>query len=163
MRKIILILTALVLSLLALVVFVSADAPPVSLPATASVTVNEYISLTLLNIPIDFGIMNPGEVNKYDTGPMVVRIGNETNVVVNIYTRADDTMFRSGTNGFLIEQMQWAITSNFYSLHNYQTFDSLVTNGTAGHDYPIYHRIAIPLGQPQGVYTVNITITAIGS
>ena len=167
MKKLILILTVFILSVFILAGFLRADPPPaqpVSVPTIASVTVPEYISMTLLNVPIDFGIMNPGEINKYDvgyTGPLTVHIGEETNVNVGILTRANDTMFRSEMNSFLVSNMKWSINSNFIPAHDYQTFDNLVTIGTSGNDYPIYHRLAIPLAQQEGTYSVGITITGI--
>ena len=167
MRKQILVLTILVLSIFMFGGLVRAPPPPAlphaSQSTTATVTVNEFISLTLLNVPIDFGTMNPGEVNKEDTNPLTARIGAETNVNVNIYTKANDTLFKSETNSFPIGNMQWAITSGFVSPHDYTTVDNLVITGTAGHDYLIYHRIHIPLAQQQGFYSVGITITATGS
>lgn len=177
MRKIILILIGFTLSIFMFGGLVRAPPPPalpngqsngaaIPLNTNANVNVNGFMSITLLNAPVDFGEMNPGEVNKYDvgyTGPLTVRIEPATNVAVNIFTRANDAVFRSENNSFLVDYMQWAINPGFIPTHNYQMVDNLVTTGTAGNDYPIYHRMHVPIAQPSGFYTVGITITAVQS
>jgi hypothetical protein len=167
MRKEVLILTALVLSIFAFGGLVRAPPPSATVtstaPTTATVSVNEFISLTLLNIPVNFGSMNPGDVNRYDTNPLTARIGAETNVpLVHIFTRANDANFYTvwGDHSFPVSNMQWSIDSGFSPITNYSTTNAEVTTGTAGHDYPIYHRMHVPLAQAQGYYTVGITITA---
>lgn len=160
MRKEFLILTGIVIIILITSTVVNAESATQG--ATATVSVNEFISLTISPGILNFGDMNPGQINR-DGIPLTASIGPETNVpVVHIFTRANNTNFYTvwGDHYFPVSNMKWSMTGGNNDYHDYLTANAEVTTGTAGHDYPIYHRMYVPLGQPQGLYTAGIIITA---
>ncbi len=81
---------------------------------TASVTVNEFISLTLQEgFPIQFGSLDPGVTNSSaTTNPSNLTIGEETNVEFNITLNATSN-FESQSTGqsFGVGNMSFASTN----------------------------------------------------
>ena len=138
---------------------------------TASVTVNEFISLTLQEgFPISFGSLNPGATNaSATTNPSNITIGGETNVDYNITLNATSD-FHSDTAGvdFSIGNM------SFYTTNVSQT-DFQLNTELAAYEYPqtcpcgttvnksIWFFISIPAGQKAANdYQANLTIAARG-
>lgn len=128
----------------------------------ASVTVQEYISATLFNVPIDFGSLNPGTVNQNATNnPMKVQVGGETNVNYNI-TLNGTSDFISGTNSFSISNLSFN-TTQYTTLTPYElNVEKLAYSNRAPTGAPvnesIWHFISVPPGQIAGAYTASITV-----
>lgn len=133
-------------------------------PTSASVTVNEFISVTLDNAPVNFTSMNPGETQNASVGggfPLNVTIGSDTNVNTNVSTRADSADFTSGSDTFPVSNMEWSATSSFPGT-DYTTSDAVVCSGISigGGTCDIYHQLSIPAAQAAGTYSVDLTISA---
>jgi hypothetical protein len=130
--------------------------------ATASVIINQFISVTLTSgSPIDFGNMDPGQSLKNATNnPLNITIGSETNVDFTISTKANSTTFKSGSNTFAVGNLNWNDDS-FATKTNYTTSDVAVySTQTSPREYSIYHELAIPTPQKAGDYNVGVIITA---
>ena len=133
-------------------------------PATAYVTVNGFISLSLSPGSVTFGNMAPNETKSATNNPLVVTIGSETNVdFVNITTKSNSTVLKTidGSNNFSVSNMSWDTNVTFPNPVNYSWWEKKVYLTSAyGQNYSIYHRLTIPLGQTAGFYITGITITA---
>lgn len=134
-------------------------------PTTATVTVNTFLSVTLNDAPITFPSMDPGTgPTSADSGngfPLTATIGSESNVDANVGTKADNVDFISGSDTFVVSNMEWAIDSVFTLPFDYTTSDASVCSPvSAGDDCNIFHRLTIPNAQAAGTYNVAITITA---
>jgi|GEM_PF-1180534 len=134
----------------------------------ASVTVNEFISVTLKEgYPINFPNLNPGTTNQpASTNPSNLTIGAETNVCYNITINATSNFVRTDQatgDFFLIGNMSFNST-------NITTLTPLQLNvekiayewqpcpcGTQ-HDRNISYYVSVPAGQIAGTYQANITI-----
>ena len=129
----------------------------------ATVSVNEFLSVTLSNTPVSFTDMNPGQTLNATLGagfPLNATIGPESNVNADIGTKADNANFVSTSSNFPVSNMEWSATSTFPGI-GYTTNDAQVCSAvTAGSDCTIFHQLTIPSNQPPEVYTVGITITA---
>ncbi len=131
---------------------------------TASVSVSQFLSITLSNTPVDFGNMNPGEgpinANTNQGYPLIVTVGNESNIDASISARANNPVFASGSDTFPVSRMEWSSTGAG-SWTAYSTSDATVCAPVSpGGSCNIYHRISIPPGQAAGSYSVGITISA---
>lgn len=131
---------------------------------TATVTVDEWLSVTLTDVPVTFGSMDPGTTANATVGvgfPATATIGAETNVVsIFIKTRADSATFTDGVNTFAVSNMEWNTTSVFPGT-DYTTSDATVCSGLGASDTcNIYHQLTIPGAQAAGSYSTGITITA---
>ncbi|MCW1297988.1 MAG: hypothetical protein OH333_04295 [Candidatus Parvarchaeota archaeon] len=131
---------------------------------SASVTVNEYISATLSNIPIDFGSLDPGTTNQPATNnPLLVQVGAETNVEYNI-TLNGTTNFVSGGNSFSVGNLSYNTTEiTTPTPYELNVEKNAYTNepcpcGTQA-DRNVWHYISVPAGQVAGAYSANIKIT----
>ncbi|MFQ5531339.1 MAG: hypothetical protein ACE5ES_01860 [Candidatus Nanoarchaeia archaeon] len=134
---------------------------------TASVTVNEFLSVTLSNAPVTFSSMDPGETQNASVGngfPLNATIGSETNVNTNVTTETNQTNFASGSNTFSVSNMVWedvvfnsTETGTAYSTSPATVCSGLSANGNCG----IYHQVSVPSAQAAGTYNVGITVSAI--
>ncbi|RLG19127.1 hypothetical protein DRN63_00285 [Nanoarchaeota archaeon] len=129
----------------------------------ASVTVNEFISATLFNVPIQFGNLNPGTTNQEATNnPLEVQVGGETNVNYNI-TLNGTSDFVNDTNTFSISNLEFNTTSLDWTSYELNVEKTAYANQPAPAGTPvnnsIWHRISVPAGQIAGTYTANITVT----
>lgn len=132
-------------------------------PTSATVTVNEFLSVTLTNVPVTFGNMDPGTTANatVDNGfPATATIGSESNVNANVATKANQTDFVSGSNTFAVSNMEWSdAVAGTYA-------DYLITDATVcsdvnpGNACNIYHQLTVPGAQAAGEYQVGIIITA---
>ncbi|MBI2452371.1 hypothetical protein HYV50_04835 [Candidatus Pacearchaeota archaeon] len=133
---------------------------------TASVSVNEFLSVTLSNAPINFPNMDPGQTSNASVGngfPLTATIGSETNVNVNVTTKADQTNFISGSNNLSVSNMEWSTNSSFPGT-DYSTSAATVCKGiSASSTCNIYHQLNVPSGQAAGAYTVGVTVSALKS
>ena len=156
------IIAPLVLAMCAVPV-VMGDAPPVTAPTSATVTVSEFLSVTLSNAPVEFPNADPLETVSANVGkgyPLTATIGAETNVVsIYVKTSADAASF-SGPATLDVSNMEWSNTeSGTYT--SYTTSDATVCTGLgASGTCDIYHNLTIPSGQVAGAYNVDITVTA---
>lgn len=165
--------TALVMALVMSLVLVGSVIGVVeeTAPTTAGVTVNEFLSVTLSNDPVQFPGADPLETVNASVGtgfPLTLTIGSESNVNANVKTKGaaefcTDYPTCSGTGGeykFAVGQMKWddATTGPWTS---YTTLDVSVCASVApGSACNIYHQLTIPSAQAAGSYSTGITITA---
>ena len=130
----------------------------------ATATVNEFLSVTLSNVPVTFPSMDPGVTANANVGngfPLNATLGAETNVNANVTTEANQTNFVSGSNTFAVSNMEWSATSTFPGT-NYTTSPATVCSGlTANGKCGIYHRLAIPAAQAAGTYQVGVKVSAV--
>ncbi len=157
---------AAIVAALFLVGMAMADAPPQTASTSASVTVDEFLSVTIDDIPITFNSMDPGETAKPTNDPLVATIGSETNVIsINVKTKAGGTDFcidypACAGNKFAVSYLEWNSTDSFPGT-GYTTSDATVCPGLiAGGTCNVYHELTIPNAQAAGSYNVSITITA---
>lgn len=158
---------AAIVAILLLVGAVMATVPPVTAPTTATVTVNEWVSVTLSNAPVTFSSMDPGSgpINATvgNGFPLTATLGSETNVNIKIETKANATNFVHSTNAsltFPVSNMKWdEATTGPWT--NYTTSDAMVCTGLgASGTCNIYHQLTVPSAQAAGAYSVGITVTA---
>ena len=136
---------------------------------TASVTVNEFLSVTIDDATLPFGDMDPLATTKPTGDPLVATIGAESNVDAAVLTKADGTDFCTdypdctGTGGeykFAVSNLEWDSTDSFPGT-DYSTTQGIVCGFVSpGSSCSIYHELTIPSAQEAGTYTVGITITA---
>jgi hypothetical protein len=131
---------------------------------SASVTVNQYISATLSNIPINFGSLDPGTSNQAATNnPLKITVGAETNVQYNI-TLNGTTNFVSGGNSFSIGNLTFnstevpTLTSYELNVEKNAYTNEPCPCGTAAEN-DVWHYISVPVGQVAGSYSADIKIT----
>lgn len=131
-------------------------------PATASVTVGGFISLSLSPGSVTFDNMVPNETKSATNNPLVITIGSETNVAfVNITTRSNSTLFTYGSSNFSVSNMSWDTNVSFPNATAYSISEKKVyLTSTYGQNYSMFHRLTVPLGQTAGYYITGITITA---
>ncbi len=131
---------------------------------TASVMVNEFLSVTLTNAPVNFPNMDPGQTSNASVGfgfPLTATIGSETNVNTNVTTKTNQTDFTSGSNNLPVSNMKWSATSSFPGTA-YSTTAATVCSGIgAGGACNIYHQLSVPAGQAAGTYNVGVTVSAL--
>jgi len=128
----------------------------------ASVTVNEFISATLFNVPIQFGSLNPGNTSEAINNPLIVQVGGETNVNYNI-TLNGTSNFTSTTSNFSISYLQFNTTEKGWTNYTLNVEKTAYENEPAplgtSVNKNIWHRVGIPPGTIAGTYTANITVT----
>ncbi len=131
---------------------------------TATATVNEFLSVTLTNVPVTFPAMDPGTTKNASVGngfPLTSTIGNETNVNANVTTKANQTSFGSPSGSFAVGNMSWSGSSSG-SYTAYSNSTATVCSGkTAGQACDIFHRLSIPAAQLADTYNIGITISAL--
>lgn len=156
MQKLALILPVLVL-LSALVMSISDEET-----ASASVTVNEYVSITLTDLNasgIDFSSLDPGTTNNpadQNATDGTVRITNDSvsNVDVNIYVKGDD--FVSGSNTIAVDgNVTYNKTSSQTGeLTLANTYGTALEIGVAPNSsIDVWFWLDIPSSQTAGSYT----------
>lgn len=130
---------------------------------TATVSVNEWLSVTLSNVPIQFPSMNPGTISNATVGsgfPLNATIGSESNVNANVSTKADGANFTSGSKTFAVGNMSWSATEGgayiAYSITDAKVCAGVSPGGTCN----AYHRLTVPSAQAAGNYSVGVTVTA---
>ena len=135
--------------------------------ATATVTVNAFLSVTIDEDTLAFGSLDPLAMAKPTDDPLVATIGPETNVgSIYIKTKANDATFNCtgggcsvGVDTFAVSSMEWSATD--FAGTGYTQVDAEVCSGKGASDTcSIYHQLTIPSGQAAGTYSVGITITA---
>lgn len=137
---------------------------------TASVTVNEYISVTLSNAPILFGSLNPGVVdqtaNVGNGYPMTVQVDSVTNVVTNLSLRGTDF---TGAGTFGVGNLSFSNSSSAATATDmattyagpaiYSNFDAIPAPlGGPAQTRDVYFWIDVPSGQTAGAYASDVYI-----
>ena len=120
-------------------------------PVTATVTVSEYMSITLADsgdAGIQFGSVAPGttdnpDVAQNDTTPSVnITVELETNVDVNL--------------------TKWHTSNNTATATPLTTdYTNFATNVTPGSSIALWHWLTIPAGQPAGGYNSTFSYKAV--
>ena len=127
----------------------------------------EFISITLLGFPIDFGSLDPNAINSNASGNVnnsyIIRIENTTTVNTDIYQKGGDFT----TNGYIlgIGNMSWNTVNNVAAsinmTNNYQDkVAENVANGTET-NITMYYWLDIPTAQRAGDYNTTIYIKAV--
>ncbi|MFH1947406.1 MAG: hypothetical protein ABIJ23_04610 [Candidatus Magasanikbacteria bacterium] len=124
----------------------------------------EFISITLLDYPINFGSLNPDTSNNLaQNNPYTIRVEDETTVNVDIYQKGDD--FVKDLNSLDIINMKWYNESNLGSAFVMQTTyqnDSKISDIAPDTNVSAYYWLTIPPGQSAGTdYTSTIYIKAV--
>ena len=132
----------------------------------ATVTVNEFLSVTLSNDPVIFPSMDPGAGPTSADGsngfPLTATIGSETNVNVKVGTKADNADFSDGSNTFSVSNMEWDNTDISFVGTDYTTSNAQVCASVAPNSAcTIYHKLTIPGNQAAGTYNVGITVSVV--
>ncbi len=136
---------------------------------TATLTVNEFLSVTLSDAPIIFSGADPLETVNAASGngyPLTATIGLESNVgSIDIKIKADGadlcTDYPTCVGDTLaVGNMEWSDASaGTYT--PYTTLDATVCSGlSTGGVCDIYHKLTVPGAQMSGSYSVGITVTA---
>ncbi|MCW1303197.1 MAG: hypothetical protein QW507_01290 [Candidatus Nanoarchaeia archaeon] len=130
--------------------------------AEATVTVLEYISATLFNVPIQFGDLNPGTSGQLAiNNPMQIQIGGETNVPYNI-TLEGTSNFVSGSYTFSISNLEFNTTTTQWTQYELNVEKDAYTNlpppGGTPVNQSVWHRISVPAGQVAGTYVGNLMV-----
>jgi hypothetical protein len=140
--------------------------------ATASVTVNGWVSITLYNQPITFGSMDQGTNNSPATNNnFTIQIDPTTNIGVMVYVNASNFTMASGN--FNPGNMTYNVTGSGTGAVNtsctgnnrcaWSLFPSWVFNDTAvslPKNNTVGDYISIPVGQTQGAYGSNLRVCA---
>ena len=141
--------------------------------STSSVTVNGLVSITLTNVPITFGSMDPGANYTIATSSdMNVQVDAVTNVPVNVYLNGTD--FISGSYNFNVSNMHFQATAPGTGAANatcsganncsYMFTKNWIFNDTArlgsANSGTVKHWINIPSAQAPGTYGNNVRVCA---
>jgi len=134
---------------------------------TATVTVNEYISVTLANVPIAFGNLNPGVTDSAATAnPTTITVDSITNVNTNISLNGSDFTGPgtigvgnlSYSNGSVAATATDMVTA-FSSGPPYSDWvDIPAPGGGSAETRNAYFWIDIPSGQTSGGYTSDVFV-----
>jgi len=165
-RGILICATFFLIAILGIIALMNFSGVPVSAastnstPTSATVTINQFITVTLTNTPVTFGTMDPGAAQNATNNPLTVTIGSETNVDFDIAVKADNANFVSGSNTFAVSNLKW--DNDLVGLGtDYTTSDANVYTGeTTPGAFNIYHQLFVPSPQKAGAYSVPITVTA---
>jgi len=163
MRKEILFLTAVVLSVMVFSGMVMAGDNSDSASTTASATIPGWISMTLQGDGITFAHAIPGVNNSEDTPKAGLTFGAETNVHVKISVQSSTGLI-SGGQTITINHLQvngptgWVPYSSIVPVTVYAGLNS-TSNGVET-SIPFVHQLDVPKAQGAGVYTTTVTITA---
>jgi hypothetical protein len=137
---------------------------------TASVTVNKYISVTLSNVPIQFGSVDAGSTNNPATVgngyPMTIQIDSVTNVNTNISVNGSDF---SGPGTFGVGNLSFSNSSSVSTATNMQSVFSsgppysnwvniVAPAGGAAKTADAYFWVSIPSGQIAGSYSSTVYV-----
>ena len=149
-----------------------------SCTAEVNVTVSVIIDITLSNVPVNYGTVNPGTENNPATNnahgfPMTIKVESTTKVNVDIYVKGTDWSDGAGHSigvenckyddddmlGEVPEtgQLENILKLSYPSVANSGYFE----NVTPGSSKNIYFWISIPAGQWAGTYTNNICAKAV--
>jgi hypothetical protein len=163
------IIISLILSLLLVSVFALPVAAQQEQSTTASVSVNEYISITLTDAGdpitgtgINFGSVNPGstygDVDQSSGTPAIkVNVGSETNVNVDIGIKGTTV---TGT----IALAEWKYSTDFAQTDIAGlTVDyvGVYSNVGAGSSNNFYHWITVPAGTIAGSNSITVSYKAV--
>lgn len=126
---------------------------------SVSVTSAEFISITFIGSPINFGSLNPGEQGAGLGNPYIIRIEPETSVNVDIYQKGNDY---TGAGTITIDNMKWNSVNNAGSATSISsTYVSPIFSNKGIGDYDIYYWLNIPGSKPAGTYASTIYIKAV--
>ena len=133
--------------------------------ARTSVTIvesGEFISITLIGYPLDFGNLDYGTTNSSASGNYTVKIESETTVNVDIYQKGDD--FSNGGNLISANNVLYDsdnTTEGAVQLNNNYSETPFFSNVAPESENNIYYWITIPDGQYGGDYNSTIFIKAV--
>jgi hypothetical protein len=139
---------------------------------TASVTVNGFVSITLVGGAVTFGALDAGANDSSATNaPLIVQVDNATNVPVSCFMNGSN--FSGGGYQFDVSQMKLNITGNSSNVNascgtarcSYSRFPALAFNetapaGTGNKGEYFWHYVSVPSGQSAATYSANIRVCA---
>lgn len=136
---------------------------------TASVSINETVSISLANTPIQFGNLDAG-VNQQPAQagngyPLQITVKDTTNVDVNVTLNGSD-FDDGGGNTFGITNLTYSNTSTTPSKTNASatypapTYSDWTNIQTAGSDQSVnsYFWVNVPKNQTAGTYTADVNV-----
>lgn len=163
--------------LLLTVIFVVITCQPISVyaattnqtNATASVTVNSAIDVTLWNTSLSFGNLDPGaSITENTNNDLRIEINKNTNTKSNISQKGSSNFSDGGSNSFTIGNLSYRNDTstgrrNFTGAYTTPCceFDDWKNVGiptTAAVNRSTYYFIVVPKGQAAASYTANVEI-----
>ena len=136
--------------------------------ATASVTVNQYIDVTLYNTTIEFGSLDPGATDTANSNnPLMVSVETTTNTQTNLTIKGTD-FTDGGSNVIGIGNMTYynessvgdsiSVQTTYPSPPPFENWINIPDPTTAQENRTIYFWINIPSSQPAASYSSTVTI-----
>ncbi|MEW6295192.1 MAG: S8 family serine peptidase [Candidatus Diapherotrites archaeon] len=124
----------------------------------------EFVSITLIGFPVDFGSLNPGTNDNNALGnssnQYLVQIDATTNVNVDLYQKGTD--FNYGVETITVNNMSWNSTNNPLTATNMTTSYNLIQSNIAPDtNVNLYYWLDIPVGKIAGAYSSTISIKAV--
>lgn len=141
-------------------------------PKTASVTINEYINLTVTDYGtagINFGTLNSGMTDQPEKdqqsngGAVKLQIGSDTNVVCNVQMKGEGDFRNSTGQTIPLGNVKWEKSNSPYTASPMTTSYTTVFTSSVGaiRAENIYYWISIPSSQAAGTYTTTFLYQAV--
>ncbi|GEM_PF-4115622 len=133
---------------------INAVAQPLQVP--------EFIEITLSNIPVDFGNMNPGSIQNALNNPLIASVNS--NINFDLTSKSNSSAFEciggacSGES-FNVSNLRWSVNGTL-PWTSYEVNETLIYSNKSSGNFTIYHQLTIPYSQKPGNYIADIIITA---
>ena len=165
MKKVVIGLTLIVT--LMLVMAMAKPAMAVEDSVGAEVTIGAIISFTVEDngqAGLKFGSLIPGssdnpELAQNGRGAVTLSVGPETNVTVDLSTKADD--FASESDILPIGNARWDTDSNVAGATAMTSAYARITTLSRGNSQDVWHWLSVPGDQPPGTYTTDFYYEAL--
>jgi len=141
-------------------------------PATASVTVNEFINFTVTDIGapgINFGALTggmteqPEKDQQQNGGAVKLQVGSETNVVCNVQMKGEGDFRNSTGQTIPLGNVKWEKTNSPSTAYSMTTSYATVFTSSVGavRAENVYYWINVPSRQAAGTYTTTFWYQAV--
>ena len=165
MKKVVAGLTLIIA--LTLVMAIPSPAMAVEDSVGAEVTISTVISFTVEDngqAGLKFGSLIPGsrdnrELAQNGGGAITLSVGPETNVTVDVSTKAND--FASESDILPIGNARWDTDSNVAGATAMTTEYARITTLSRGRSQDVWHWLSVPGDQPPGTYTTDFYYQAL--
>ena len=137
--------------------------------AVNSITPGEFVDITLIGYPLDFGNLNYGTANSPAPGnsgdQYKVKVEPLTNVNVDIYKKGND--FINGGSSIVVSNVIYdddndiSVSDNEAILTNNYPVSAFFSNVPPNTEKNLYYWISVPSNQEAGTYTSTIFIKAV--
>lgn len=139
---------------------------------TASVTVTEYINLTIADpIPpgVNFGDVSAGSANVSEVsqnataGAVILTVHSDTNVDCNIQIMGSDNFTDGAGHELLLSNAKWSVTDNVSESTPMSAAYATIGTSTASVDavVDVWHWLSIPSDQYAATYSATFYYRAI--